>query len=153
MRVRLGIIVLVVAVLLVGCSSPHQLPTAPTPIPRLVVATLPPGQAQPTLAPPLAEPGATPDGSEEPAAGADAATGQQVFEGSCAVCHDLSDQPKVGPGMAGLFANQGALPSGQPFSEENLREWIRNGGGAMPGIPLGQGEMDDLITFLRQETQ
>jgi hypothetical protein len=59
----------------------------------------------------------------------------------------------VGPGLAGLFANQAGLPSGQPFTEENLREWIRNGGGAMPGIPLGDTEMSDLFAFLRQETQ
>jgi cytochrome c2 len=149
MRVPLGIIILVLTLLLMGCTSPHRLPEAPTPIPQLVPATLPSSQTQPTV-PSATEPAAG-DAQGQPAG--DATRGQQVFESNCAVCHNLSDQPKVGPGLAGLFANQPTLPNGQPFTEENLREWIHNGGGAMPGIPLGEGETNDLIAFLRQETQ
>jgi cytochrome c2 len=150
MHVRVVIIFLFVTVLLVGCSSPHQLPTAPTPIPRLIPATLPAGEVAPTAP---AEATETPGEATEPSPGGDAAQGQQVFEANCAVCHSLSVELKVGPGMAGLFADQAGLPNGQPFSEENLREWIRDGGGAMPGIPLGETEMSELIAFLRQETQ
>jgi cytochrome c2 len=146
MRFRFAIVLFAVVLLLVGCSSPHRVPTAPTPIPRLVQATMPPSAAQPTAPPTAAEPGA-------PAEDGNVAEGQQVFETSCAVCHNLTDAPKVGPGLAGLFAEQAELPNGQSFTEENLRAWITNGGGAMPGIPLGQAEMDNLIAFLQQETQ
>jgi cytochrome c2 len=143
MRVRL-VTFLAVTLLLIGCTSPHQLPEAPTPIPRLAPATLPADQSSPAAT----EPTMAPAGG-----GGDSLRGQQVFEANCSVCHNLTDQPKVGPGLGGLFANQPSLPNGRPFNEANLREWIHNGGGAMPGIPLGEGETDDLIAFLRQETQ
>lgn len=152
MRVRPGIAILVVTFLLMGCSSPHPLPTAPTPIPQLNPATMAPDAVQPTEPPP-AEPAATPVAEPGPAVVGDAVQGRQVFDGKCSVCHDLSYQTKVGPGLAGLFADQSVLPNGQPFTEASLREWIANGGGMMPGIPLAEREMDDLIAFLRQETQ
>jgi mono/diheme cytochrome c family protein len=152
MRIRLGIIILGVTLLLIGCTSPHRLPEAPTAIPRLAAATLPPSGAQPPASAATESPGGA-GGGEEAVPGGDATRGQQVFASNCAVCHDLTNQPKVGPGLGSLFANQPTLPNGQPFSEENLREWIQNGGGAMPGIPLGEGEMDDLVALLRQETQ
>jgi cytochrome c2 len=152
MGVRFGIVILIVTLLLIGCTSPHRLPQAPTPIPRLMPATLPASQAYPT-APSATEPAVAGAGDEPALPGGDEARGQQVFESNCAVCHNLTSQPKVGPGLAGLFVSQAPLPNGQPFTEENLREWIHNGGGAMPGIPLGEGETNDLIAFLRQETQ
>ena len=82
MRVRVVFIVLVVMVLLVGCSSPHQLPTAPTPIPRLIPATLPAGKAEPTVPAETEMPG----GATEPSPGGDPAQGQQVFEADCRPC-------------------------------------------------------------------
>jgi mono/diheme cytochrome c family protein len=153
MRVRLAIIIIILTLVLAACTSPHQLPEAPTPIPRLVPATLPPSEAQPTPPPSGTEPMATPSGDGEPAGAGDAAQGQQVFDANCSVCHTLTDEPKVGPGLAGLYAEQAQLPNGQPFSDENMREWIRNGGGAMPGIPLGDEELTDLLAYLQQETQ
>jgi hypothetical protein len=54
--------------------------------------------------------------------------------------------------LAGLF-DRDVLPNDQPMSDENLAEWITTGGGAMPGLPLSDGELGQLIAFLREATQ
>jgi mono/diheme cytochrome c family protein len=78
--------------------------------------------------------------------------GEQVFEANCAVCHNLTAETKVGPGLAGLFERE-QLPNGNPVTDENLREWIANGGGAMPAVPLSQDELAQVIAFLHEATQ
>ena len=45
-----GLILLLLVLALAGCASPHKLPEAPTPIPRLIPATLPPG-SKPSVQP------------------------------------------------------------------------------------------------------
>lgn len=142
-------VVLTMTLLAAGCG-PQPLPEEPTPIPTLAPATLPaatatePSQAGATSAPEgQATPGETADLGE---------AGRQVFEQNCAACHNLTDETKVGPGLAGLF-DLAELPNGEPFSEDNLGTWIRNGGGAMPGIPLSDPDLEAVITFLKDATQ
>lgn len=120
-------------VLLAACS-PQPLPTEPTSIPTLIPATLP------------AEAGS----ASQPGAGPEEHPGAAIFDASCLACHNLTAERKVGPGLAGLFERD-ALPSGNPVTDENLREWIRNGGGAMPGIPLSDSDLDTLLGFLHQK--
>jgi mono/diheme cytochrome c family protein len=122
MRMSTRIIVaLVVAVLLVACSSPAATPTP-----------------EPTSAPPSTE---TP---------LPAADGEALFRTRCSSCHNLTDQPQVGPGLAGLFSRE---LRGQPFSEEVLAEQITKGGGGMPGFQLDAEQMNALIEYLREATQ
>lgn len=140
---RRNLLFAVIAFVLVlgGCAGPHELPVAPTPIPTLAPATLP--AATPMA--PTGE-GATAD---EVAAG----HGAEIFNANCAMCHSLGAEPLIGPGLAGLFQND-SLPNGKPLNEANLVEWIHKGGGGMPGFPGIEGEaMDQLLLFLKQETE
>jgi mono/diheme cytochrome c family protein len=76
----------------------------------------------------------------------------QVFEQTCLVCHSLTDEAKVGPGLAGLYERD-MLPNGNPVDDENLGIWIRTGGGAMPGIPLTDEQLSDVVAFLKEATE
>lgn len=82
----------------------------------------------------------------------------------CSGCHSTSTEVLLGPGLAGLFSAQGPvlpegvdynglLPNGKERSEENVAEWIRNGGagsiGYMPPHNLDDQQMADLLAFLR----
>ena len=79
------------------------------------------------------------------------AKGKEVFEVQCAVCHALTGERKVGPGLAGLFSKE--LPDGRPATGENLADWIHTGGGAMPGFPSIVGEeMEGLLAYLEEAT-
>jgi mono/diheme cytochrome c family protein len=78
--------------------------------------------------------------------------GQEVFETACAVCHNLTAEALVGPGLEQLF-NKDQLPNGEPFNEENLKAWIVSGGGAMPGIPLTEQQLEAVVAFLKEATQ
>jgi cytochrome c len=131
-------LLIVLVVLVLAACGPQPLPVAPTPIPTLAPATLPPSEA----APPEAEPG----GETAPPPGH---PGEPVFQANCAACHNLTAEAKVGPGLAGLY-ERANLPNGNPVTDENLREWIVSGGGAMPGIALGDQELADLIDFLKE---
>jgi mono/diheme cytochrome c family protein len=139
--------------LFAACSSPQPLPDAPTPIRTLYPATLPAVVTQPPSGieaaggEQTAEPGGAPGGGD-----AAVQAGEQVFEANCAVCHNLTAETKVGPGLAGLFERE-QLPNGNPVTDENLREWIANGGGAMPAVPLSQDELAQVIAFLHEATQ
>lgn len=139
---RLALLIPLIILSATGCN-PQPLPVAPTPIPTLAPATLP-VEAEATTAPQ-----ATPTmGGEDRSTG----TGAQVFEQNCSACHNLTAEAKVGPGLAGLFGKD-ALPNGDPVNEENLGEWIRNGGGAMPGFLLPDDQLEVLISFMRDATQ
>jgi mono/diheme cytochrome c family protein len=78
--------------------------------------------------------------------------GGTVFEQTCAVCHNLTTEALVGPGLAGLFEKD-SLPNDQPITDENLKEWIVTGGGAMPGMPLTQDQLDAVVAFLKDAAQ
>jgi mono/diheme cytochrome c family protein len=142
-RTALLAIVLVIS----AACGPQPLPEAPTPIPTLAPATMPVQAAttqptQPASAGETAAPSATADLVQ---------AGSQVFQQDCSVCHNLTAERKVGPGLAGLFSIS-TLPNGQPFSEANLEDWIRSGGGGMPGFQLSDEQMTALIAFLKDAT-
>ncbi len=132
---------ILILLLVVGCG-PQPLPVAPTPIPTLAPATLP--VTMPT------EP--TTPGETTPAAGGAGEAGAQIFEKNCSICHNLTAETKVGPGLAGLFSRS-QLPNGNAVNEENLKGWIRSGGGAMPGFALPDDQLMALIAFLKDATQ
>ncbi len=139
----LTVLVAMAALVALGCG-PQPLPEELTPIPTLPPATMPAGgtKAEATVVRAVVP---TP-------AGPSVEQGQVVFAGQCARCHNLTEEAKVGPGLAGLWERE-ALPNGNPFSEENLKEWIRTGGGAMPGFAdLSESDLDSLVLFLDRET-
>lgn len=93
-----------------------------------------------------------------------ASPGERIFATRCAACHTTSTEAALGPGMAGLFAPGGPilpngvdyggnLPNGTAISDENVAAWIRSGGqgqiGRMPGIPLSEQEMSNLLAYLK----
>ena len=111
---RLAFLILVV-MCVAGCG-PQPLPLAPTPIPTLVPATLPAPLPTEPVAP--VEPGET-----APTSGGGSEAGKQVFEQACSVCHNLTAEAKVGPGLAGLY-EMDVLPNGSPVDDESLGLWI-----------------------------
>ncbi len=123
-----------------GCGQQPSI--APTPIPTLAPATLP--AATPTQ--PVSA------GGEATSPVDPVEAGRQVFEQNCAVCHNLTTELKVGPGLAGLF-DRDQLPNGNPINEENLKGWILSGGGAMPGLPLTEEQLQAVVAFLKEATQ
>jgi mono/diheme cytochrome c family protein len=119
-----------IALLIAGCG-PQPLPEEPTAIPTLAPAT-----------PPKADTGEKPDLAQQ---------GADVFTAQCSACHSVTAEAKVGPGLAGLF-DLDTLPDGNSFSEDNLKDWILNGGGAMPGVSLSDADMEALIAYLKEAT-
>jgi mono/diheme cytochrome c family protein len=143
MNTRWSLVVLALFALglfIVGCAQQPYDP--PTPIPTLAPATLP--AVTPTE--PAAAEGAAPTAVEP------TAEGVQLFEQNCSVCHSLTSETIVGPGLAGLF-DRDSLPNGNPVNDENLQEWIRVGGGAMPGFRLPDDQLAALIAFLKEATK
>ena len=136
---------ILIALFAVGCN-PQPLPVEPTPIPTLPPATVPP---EPTAAPATSSEVDVPESST---ANELIDAGAGVFDTSCVVCHNLTSEAKVGPGLAGMFEKE-SLPNGETVNDENLKEWILNGGGAMPGIPLADEQLEALIAFLKDATQ
>lgn len=79
--------------------------------------------------------------------------GRELFQHRCFICHDRdSDRVKaLGPTLDGLFKRK-TLITGQPVTEENVREVIKTG--PTPGMPafkysLSEHEIDLLIEFLK----
>ncbi len=144
MNFGLNLLIIVLLLLAAGCAGPQTLSLKPTPIPTLIPATLPP---QPTATPP-----STPATEAPPPTPATTDQGADLFNDNCSFCHDLGAETKVGPGLAGVF-DRDKLPNGQPVNDDALKEWIRTGGGAMPGIPLQDDELEALIAFLKEATK
>jgi mono/diheme cytochrome c family protein len=99
-----------------------------------------------------AAPAATAPAATAPAATTPAAATADVFNKNCSACHNLTTERKVGPGLQGLFSLP-ALPNGKPVTDENLRDWIRNGGGSMPPIALSDADLEAVIAYLKEATQ
>jgi mono/diheme cytochrome c family protein len=128
------LILLCAVLLLAGCTSPQPRLKNPTAIPTLIPATMPAVEA-----------------STSQTASTGTHPGSAIFDANCFACHTLTDETKVGPGLAGLF-DRAELPNGNPVNVENLQEWIRTGGGAMPGLPLSDSDLETVVEFLMQAT-
>jgi mono/diheme cytochrome c family protein len=84
----------------------------------------------------------------------DSAKGKEVFEANCAICHEITDEAKVGPGLKGI-SKKGPhkLSDGterKDSSPATLRKQVVEGGGAMPpvGAGLSEKEVDDVVAYL-----
>ncbi|KAB8139737.1 cytochrome c [Chloroflexia bacterium SDU3-3] len=82
-----------------------------------------------------------------------AEAGALLFADHCAPCHATTAEERVGPGLAGLFAQGGTLPDGQPRTETNVAAWLLTGGsgprGTMPPQELDAQQIADIIADLR----
>jgi cytochrome c len=82
----------------------------------------------------------------------DAAKGKDVFEGTCQACHNAdSTDPKVGPGLKGLF-KKAAMGNKKKPSDATVLEIINKGsGGNMPPLAdqLTDQEKADVIAYLK----
>ena len=133
MHPRLILLIVIIGLSTIGCG-PHELPTAPTPIPTLIPATLPAG------------PVSTAAVQGQPGAGA------AIFNTNCSGCHNLTAETKVGPGLGPLFT-LASLPNGKPVNDDNVKQWIHTGSGAMPGFPsLSDDQLNQLLAYLKEAT-
>jgi len=77
--------------------------------------------------------------------------GNRLFEQKCSMCH-LTDstQTKVGPGLKALYDRETLPVSGQPVSDESIRDQIRSPYSNMPAFPDLSGEqIDALLAYLK----
>jgi cytochrome c2 len=95
----------------------------------------------------------------------DAQRGAVLFaEKGCTVCHNITTEQLVGPGMAGVMTESGPqrsiqtsyqsnLPNGSARTEENVAQWITVGGmgeiGSMSAQDVNEAELADLLAYLR----
>jgi mono/diheme cytochrome c family protein len=86
-RFLLSAIVILAALALAACNTPAPLPVAPTAIPTLIPATMPPPEstASDVVVPAVNLPAAAPD----------APAGQAIYEANCASCHGADGQGTV----------------------------------------------------------
>ena len=76
------------------------------------------------------------------------ARGAAVYQAKCARCHyPTSTHPLHGPGLQALTKVK-AMPSGAPPTDERLTEVIVNGRQTMPGTPLADDQLKDLLAYL-----
>jgi mono/diheme cytochrome c family protein len=73
-----------------------------------------------------------------------AATGQPVYEASCARCHGLGGDGGAVAGAPSLRARRVALAP-----DSAILSVVRNGFGAMPPVPLATGDEAALVAYLR----
>lgn len=79
----------------------------------------------------------------------DANQGIKLFQQNCAVCHSTGTKRVVGPGLKGLYSKK-KLPNGEPVNDTNVANWIRTGGGGMPGFPqLSDQQRADIVAYLK----
>ena len=80
-----------------------------------------------------------------------ALSGEKLFAANCSVCHypDRKDVKK-GPGLLGLFKNPKLPESGQPPTEESVRQRIITGGDKMPPFKhLKEEELKAIVDYLK----
>lgn len=76
------------------------------------------------------------------------ARGAAVFQANCARCHSpTSTRPLHGPGLQAL-TKLPAMPSGAPPTDERLTAVILHGRQMMPGTPLTDDQLRDLLAYL-----
>jgi mono/diheme cytochrome c family protein len=77
--------------------------------------------------------------------------GQEIFYYKCWYCHN--EYSKGGaPQLKSLYKHPQLL-SGQPVSDDTVKEKIRNGGAGMPAFryTLNDADVSDLVSFLRDK--
>ncbi|HEY4364278.1 MAG TPA: cytochrome c [Bryobacteraceae bacterium] len=81
-----------------------------------------------------------------------AVKGKDAFDGTCAACHNAeSTEPKVGPGLKGLF-KKAAMANKKKATDATVLEIINKGtGGSMPPLAdqLSDQEKADVIAYLK----
>jgi mono/diheme cytochrome c family protein len=76
------------------------------------------------------------------------ARGAQVFQASCARCHNpSSDKGRKGPGLQAL-TKLPSMPSGAPPSDARISETILHGRGMMPPVALQDQDLQTLLAYL-----
>jgi mono/diheme cytochrome c family protein len=92
-----------------------------------------------------------------PAPAGSVVEGQKVFQKNCTMCHypDKKD-PKIGPGLKGLFKDKELPASHRPATESNVREQILRGSPNAKPMPmpafadkLKPAQIDSLIKYLQ----
>jgi mono/diheme cytochrome c family protein len=79
---------------------------------------------------------------------AEEASGARVYHDACARCHyPTSTSGLHGPGLQAITKIK-AMPSGAPPTDERLSQTILHGHGTMPGTPLSEAQMHDLLAYL-----
>jgi len=138
LRTTLSLVILSVMLLLVGgCANPQPLPVAPTPIPTLIPATLPP-EPTPTQRPAVL--GVTFPSRKPSAQGAEALYGEH-----CANCHGVDGKGTV-PG-ARNFSDADYVRGETPV---RFYQIISDGRGSMPSFrdSLTDDERWDLTLYI-----
>jgi mono/diheme cytochrome c family protein len=77
------------------------------------------------------------------------ARGAAIYQAKCARCHyPTSTHGLNGPGLQALTKLK-AMPSGAPPSDERLTQVIVGGRQMMPATQLTDGQLNDLLAYLR----
>lgn len=137
-RATLPLVILLVMLLLVGgCANPQPLPAAPTPIPTLIPATLPPEPTS-TLRPAAL-------GVTFPSRKPSAQGGEDLYREHCANCHGVDGKGTV-PG-ARNFSDADYIRGESPV---RFYQIISDGRGSMPGFRdnLPEDERWDLTLYI-----
>ena len=94
---------------------------------------------------------ASPGVSGTPRLQGDAASGNGLFARHCASCHYADrDEPKLGPGLRGLFQRDRLLSSGRVLTEETVRQQLISPFRSMPSFrSLSDGEIAHLVAYLK----
>ena len=110
--------------------------------------------------------------SQASAQSGDAAKGQRVFNQQCRACHTLEKggAQTTGPNLHAVFGRKAGTAEGFAFSEamvksgivwddKTMAEYNRDPKGKVPGTKMvfngvkQQGQLDDLVAYLKQATQ
>ena len=102
----------------------------------------------------------------------DPAKGQRVFNQQCRACHTLEKggASPTGPNLHGVFGRKAGTAEGYEFSdamktsgivwdEATMADYNRDPKGKVPGTKMvfngvkQQGQLDDLVAYLKQATQ
>lgn len=76
------------------------------------------------------------------------ARGAAVYNAKCLRCHyPTSTKPLNGPGLQALTRLK-AMPSGAPPTDERMTRVILQGRQMMPGTPLSDSDLQDLLAYL-----
>jgi mono/diheme cytochrome c family protein len=77
------------------------------------------------------------------------ARGAQLYQQKCARCHyPTTTHGLHGPGLQALTKVK-SMPSGAPPTDERLTQVILHGRLEMPATPLDDGQLSDLLAYLR----